>query len=85
MLLPPAPLGPNIFLSNLFSRTLNLCFNISVRPSFITIQNNRQNYSTIYFNSLIGKNNSKIRARKKTKEKKRKNEKVANEKKGKKM
>ena len=51
---------------------------------FYNRTNNRQNYSTVYFNFHVGKNNSKIRDTKKTK-KKRKNEKVANEKKRKKM
>ena len=37
-------LGPNILLNTMFSNTLSFC----QRPSFTPVQNNRQNYSSIY-------------------------------------
>ena len=40
-------LGPNIFLNTLFSNTLSFLPQCQ-RPSFTPIQNNRQNYSSIY-------------------------------------
>ena len=44
-----------------------LTFQHQRETKFYNHTNNRQNYSTVYFNFHIGKNNSKIRARKKTK------------------
>ena len=46
----PSLVGPNILLNTLFSNTLSLCssLNVSERPSFTFIQNNGQNYSSIY-------------------------------------
>jgi hypothetical protein len=41
--------GPNILLSTLFSDTPNLRSSPGVRPSFTPMQNNRQNYSSLYF------------------------------------
>ena len=50
-----SPLGSNILLNTLFSN--NLCLPTFVsqcqRPNLIPIQNNRQNYSSVYFNLYI--------------------------------
>ena len=46
-------LGSNIFLSALFLNILSLCSSLSVRPSFTPIQNNIQNYRSVYFNLYI--------------------------------
>jgi len=48
-------LGLNILLSTLFSNTLSLrcSLNIGERLSFTPIQNNRQNYSSVYLNFYI--------------------------------
>ena len=44
-------LGPNILLNTIFSNTLSfLLLPQYQRPSFTPIQNNRQNYSSIYLN-----------------------------------
>ena len=44
-------LDPNVFLNTLFSNTLSLTFLPQCeRPSFTTIQNKRQNYSSVYLN-----------------------------------
>jgi hypothetical protein len=44
-------LGPNIPLNTLFSNTLSLRSSYQCqRPSFTPIQNNRQNYSSVYLN-----------------------------------
>ena len=50
----PSLLGPNILLNTLFSNTLTLMFLPQCqRPSFTSIQNNRQNYSSIYLDLQI--------------------------------
>ena len=48
-------LSPNTLLSTLFSNTLSLCssLNVSDRPNFTPIQNNWQNYSSVYLNFYI--------------------------------
>ena len=43
-------LGPNILLNTLFSYTLSLRSSLSKWPNFAPIQNNRQNYSSVYRN-----------------------------------
>jgi hypothetical protein len=54
LLHPPttsSPLGPNILLSALFSKTLNKCSSLSVRETkFHTHTKQQQNYNSIYFN-----------------------------------
>ena len=48
---PSFLLGPNIFVNTLFSKTLQPTFLPQCQwPSFTPIQNNRQNYSTVYLN-----------------------------------
>ena len=42
-------LGPNILLSTLFSDTLNLLPSLNVSAQISHIQNNVQNYSSVYF------------------------------------
>jgi len=46
-------LGPNILLGALFSNAFSLCPSQCERPSFTPIQNNRQNYNSVYFNLCI--------------------------------
>lgn len=47
-------LCPKIFLSTPFFNMLSLCSSLNVKtPSFIPIQNDRQNYSFAYFNFYI--------------------------------
>ena len=46
--------GPNILLNTLLSNTLSLRSSLKCeRPSFTPIQNNKQNYSSVYRNLLI--------------------------------
>jgi hypothetical protein len=56
LLLSPVTLSlliPNIILCILFWNSLRQRFCLSVRPSFTPIQNNRQNYSSVYLNLYI--------------------------------
>jgi hypothetical protein len=48
------PSDLNILLSTLFSNTLRLCSSLNVKDgSFTPIQNNRQDYSSVYVNLYV--------------------------------
>jgi hypothetical protein len=46
-------LGLNIFFSPLFANTPSLCSSLNVRDRFTPIHNRRQNYSFVYFNVYV--------------------------------
>jgi hypothetical protein len=51
--------GPNILLRTLFSNNLSLCSSLNIRHSFTSIQNHRQNYSFVYYNFYVFKNQTR--------------------------